>query len=173
MLEESGPKRKRGPRAWQVALCALAAVVAEHGEAGATPPDEPTIELLVIHATTTDAAGTIDPKLRDLPQLTKEQPFVRYNVYRLLDRRQFPLEAGRPATYDIVNGRTLRVTLASVTRPDGGESRYQLETEIGQPGKAAFLKGLHVTASANQPFFVGGQSYQGGTLFLELVVRSH
>jgi hypothetical protein len=33
------------------------------------------------------------------------------------------------------------------------------------------LKDLHVTAGANQPFFVGGQQYEGGVLFLELVVR--
>jgi len=30
---------------------------------------------------------------------------------------------------------------------------------------------LDVTATEGEPFFVGGQSYQGGTLFLELVVR--
>jgi hypothetical protein len=27
-----------------------------------------------------------------------------------------------------------------------------------------------VTASEGQPFFVGGQTYEGGTLFLELVL---
>ena len=46
-----------------------------------------------------------------------------------------------------------------------------MRAEIGEPGKKAFLKLLEVTASGNEPFFVGGQSYEGGTLFLELVVR--
>lgn len=54
---------------------------------------------------------------------------------------------------------------------DAGEHRYQLQAQISESGKADYLKGLHVTASENQAFFVGGQSYQGGTLFLELVVR--
>jgi hypothetical protein len=139
------------------------------GPADAAKP--PTLELIVIHATKTDAETSIDPQLRDLPHLTKQQPFIRYNVYKQLDRQQFQLEAGRPVSYALVNGRTLRLTLASITLADAGESRYQLETQIGEPGKDAFLKGLQVTAGANQPFFVGGQSYQGGTLFLELVVR--
>jgi hypothetical protein len=141
------------------------------GLAGAAPPKPPTVELIVIHATRTDAEASVDPQLRDLPHLTKQQPFVRYNVYKLLDRQQFPLEAGKPVTYALVNGRTLHLTLDAVTRADAGESRYQLETQIGEPGKDAYLKGLQVTAGPNQPFFVGGQSYQGGTLFLELVVR--
>ena len=42
---------------------------------------------------------------------------------------------------------------------------------IDDPGKQAFLKLLEVTAGVNEPFFVGGQSYEGGTLFLEIVVR--
>jgi hypothetical protein len=152
-----------------VGLVAAAVVAGGHARAESTPA---ALEVLVIHATRTDAASAIDPQLRDLPQLTKEQPFARYNVYRLLDRKRFSLEGGRPIAYDLVNGRTLRVTLGGVIRSGGGEPRFQLETQIGQAGKDAFLKGLQVTASANQPFFVGGQSYQGGTLFLELVVRS-
>jgi hypothetical protein len=152
-------------------LAVLAAGVAAGGHARAEASTA-AIEILVIHATRTDAAGAVDPQLRDLHQLTREQPFARYNVYRLLDRRRFSLEAGRPIAYDLVNGRTLHVALDGVTHSDGGDSRFQLETQIGQAGKDAFLKGLQVTASPNQPFFVGGQSYQGGTLFLELVVRS-
>jgi hypothetical protein len=54
---------------------------------------------------------------------------------------------------------------------DKNERRYQVDAQIGDPGKPAFLKSLHVTASENEPFFVGGQSYRGGTLFVELVVR--
>jgi hypothetical protein len=146
-------------------------VCALPGRVDAAPPKQPSVELIVIHATRTDAEASIDPQLRDLPHLTKQQPFIRYNVYKLLDRKQFPLEAGKPVTYALVNGRTLQLTLGSVTVADAGDSRYQLETQIGEPGKDAFLKGLQVTAGANQPFFVGGQSYQGGTLFLELVVR--
>ena len=98
-----------------------------------------------------------------------EQPFARYNVFRLLDRKQFRLAGPKPVSYALVNGRTIQVALEGMS--DAGERRYQLEAQISELGKADFLKGLHVTASENQAFFVGGQSYQGGTLFLELVVR--
>jgi hypothetical protein len=137
------------------------------GVARAATHTGPTIELSVIAATSTDGGASIDPQLHDLPQ--KEQPFARYNVFRLLDRRQFRLDASKPVTYGLVNGRTVQVSLEGVS--DGGPRRYQLETQILETGKGDFLRGLHVTASENQAFFVGGQSYQGGTLFLELVVR--
>jgi hypothetical protein len=129
------------------------------------------VEISVIHATRSDGGVTIDPQLRDLPQLTKEQPFVRYNVFKLLDRRQLPCEKGKPAAYALVDGRTLQVTLIDVTEKSS-DQRYHLRAEIAGAGKKEFLKLLEVTASANEPFFVGGQSYQGGTLFLELVVRA-
>jgi hypothetical protein len=129
----------------------------------------PSLEVSVIHATRTDGGTSIDPQLRDLPDLTKE-PFVRYNVYHLLDRKQFRLEEGKPVAEELANGRSLQVVLDGVAA-DAGERRYSLQAQIGEPGKKAFLRSLQVTASANQPFFVAGQSYQGGTLFIELVVR--
>lgn len=152
-----------------LAAC-LCALVGWGGIAIAAAPHGPTLEVSVIQASQTDAGGSIDPRLKDLPQLTRDQPFVRYNVYRLLDRRSFPLDVGKPVTYGIVDGRTLQVTLAGVGA-DKTEKRYQMSAQIGEPGKQAFLKSLQVTASANEPFFIGGQSYQGGTLFLELVVH--
>ena len=129
------------------------------------------VEISVIHAIKTDGGGSIDPRLRDLPQLTRDQPFVRYNVYRLLDRKEVGLTRGTPAPYALVNGRTLQVTLTDVTTEAGGAARYHVRVEIGEPGKQAFLKLLEVTAGPNDPFFVAGQSYEGGTLFLELAMR--
>jgi hypothetical protein len=126
----------------------------------------PAIEITVIHAASSDAGGSIDPLLRDLPQLTREQPFVRYNVYKVLERKELPLEPGKPISSALPNGRTLQVTLV-----DEADRRFHVRAEIGEPGKKAFLKLLEVTASGNEPFFVGGQTYDGGTLFLELVVR--
>jgi hypothetical protein len=109
-----------------------------------------------------------------LPQLTRDQPFVRYNVYKLLERREHGLEVGKPVTTNLVNGRTLQVTLVDAPVVDPANKaarRFHVRAEIGEPGKTAFLKLLEVTASGNEPFFVGGQSYEGGTLFLEFVVR--
>jgi hypothetical protein len=132
------------------------------------------VEISVIHATRTDGGASIDPQLRDLPQLTKQQPFVRYNVFRLLDRKQLDFEKGKPVVYGLVDGRTLQVTLVDVDVADTnekGRERYHVRAEIAGPGKKEFLKLLEVTAGKGDPFFVGGQSYKGGTLFIELVIR--
>ena len=141
------------------------------GVAWAIPPARgPSLELTIIHATYVDGGASIDPRLPGLPNLTRSEPFTHYNVFRLLDRKQLPLEAGKPVAYELVNGRSVAVTLGGLAQGDAGVRRYQLEAHIGEPGKAAFLKGLQVTLGDNQPFYVGGQSFQGGTLFLELVV---
>ncbi len=128
------------------------------------------MEIRLIEAFRTDGGASIDAQLGDLPQLTQDQPFLRYNVYKLLDTKHFPLEPGQTVAYGLVNGRTLQVTLAGVME-DTSPKRYRMEAQIVEPGKRAFLKSLHVTAGPNQPFFVGGQQYRGGTLFLEVVVR--
>ena len=140
------------------------------GVARASSVKVPNIELTIIQATFVDGGASMDSRLPDLSHLTKSEPFTHYNVFRLLDRKQFPLETGKAVTYGLVNGRNVEVSLASVSQSDAGEKRYQLEAHIGEPGKTAYLKGLQVTLSANQPFYLGGQSYQGGTLFLKLDV---
>jgi hypothetical protein len=151
---------------------ALAAVVlpAVAGGTAFAAAHLPSLQVTVIHAMTSDAGGSIDPLLRDLPQLGRDQPFVRYNVYKVLDRKELALDPGKPAETPLPNGRVLQVTLVDQVG-DGPGRRFHVRTEIGEPGKTAFLKLLEVTASPNEPFFVGGQSYQGGTLFLELAVR--
>jgi hypothetical protein len=140
------------------------------GAALAAGPHGPALEITVIHALRSDAGGSIDPLLRDLPQLARDAPFDRYNVYRVLERKEVPLEVNRPVSSGLPNGRVLQVTLVEPS-VEGVGRRFHVRAEIGEPGKKAFLKLLEVTASGNEPFFVGGQSYGGGTLFLELVVR--
>ena len=157
------------PRPFLIAGLALFPIVGLTTGAGAAPTG-PSLEVSVIQATYVDGGASIDPQLRDLPQLTRDQPFVRYNVYRLLDRRQFRLEEGKPVIDALANGRSLQVVLEA-TSVEGTEKRYRVQTQIADPGKKAFLRSLEVTASANEPFFVAGQSYRAGTLFLELVVR--
>jgi hypothetical protein len=152
----------------------LLAVVALLGGGGRTAlaagPHAPEIEITIILATRSDAGGSVDPLLHDLPQLGRDAPFDRYNVYKVLERKALPLEAGKPAASNLPNGRVMQVTLVEPPA-EGAARRYHVRAEIGEPGKKAFLKLLEVTASGNEPFFVGGQSYAGGTLFLELVVR--
>jgi hypothetical protein len=155
-------------------LAALAAALVATGLGGEAllwaAASAPSVEVSVIHATRSDGGASVDPQLRDLPQLTKQQPFVRYNVFKLIERKQLPFDKSRPVVYDTVDGRTLQVTLVEVTEQKS-EERYHVRAEIAGPGKKEFLKLLEVTAGANEPFFVGGQSYKGGTLFLELVIR--
>jgi hypothetical protein len=156
-----------------MAVCAallLVAVIAGGHPALAASPRGPEIEITVIHASRSDAGGSIDPLLRDLPQLGRDAPFDRYNVYKVLERTALPLEPNKPVASHLPNGRVLQVTLVEAPT-EAAARRYHVRAEIGQPGKTAFLKLLEVTASANEPFFVGGQSYEGGTLLLELVVH--
>ena len=155
-------------RRWLGVLAA--GVLLTGGEGAAEAGGGQSVEIRLIEGFHTDGGTSVDATLDDLPQLTQEQPFVRYNVYRLLDARRFPLQEGATLTYGLVNGRTLRVTLASVVeaRP---QRRYRMSAQILDPGRKAFLKDLHVTAGENQPFFVGGQQFQGGVLFIEVVVR--
>jgi hypothetical protein len=157
-------------RSWIAWVAICCAVFAFAGVARAASQHGPFLEISIIYATQSDAGASIDPALKDLPQLTREQPFTRYNVYKLLDRKQFPLEPNKAVTFVLPNGRTLQATLTAVT-VEKNEKRYQLETKIGDPGKQAFLNSLQVKASENEPFFVGGQSYKGGMMFLELMVK--
>lgn len=158
---------RRAIVAWLAACFTLLALA---GGAWAASQHGPFLEISIIEATQGDAGVSIDPALKDLPQLTKEQPFTRYNVYKLLDRKQFPLEANKPVTFVLPNGRTLQATLTAMT-VEKNEKRYQLDANIRDPGKQAFLNSLQVQTSENEPFFVGGQSYKGGVLFLELMVK--
>jgi hypothetical protein len=163
------------------ALLAASALVALVGGARAATPKPPTLELVVIHATQSGpqgSAGAIDKELHDLQLHMKEKPFVNFNTFKQHDRKLLPLD--KPISYSLANGRTLVVNLTNVLVPDAGagdggvgEKRYQLETQISEPadgGKANVLKG-HVTVSGNEPFWIAGQGFQGGTLVLELVVR--
>jgi hypothetical protein len=176
-------RRRLAAGALAVAGLALAAL-GMAGAARAASTRGPTLDVILIHATSGprmgDAGPVIDPQVRDLSPATLQQPpFASYNVYRLLQRQPFALATGKPVTLLLPNGRTLQAVLtgvSTVTNPDGGpgENRYQLEAQIvaaADSGSAAFLRSLQVTVSANEPFFVGGQSYQGGTMFIELNVR--
>ena len=132
---------------------------------GATT-DSANAEIMVMLATQVPGAGSIDPKIGSMPQLQKP-PFSAYNTYKLLDKTTLPLAKGTPSPYPMVNGRTLQLTLLDIT----AEKRFHVNAAINQPGGQAFLKLLEVTAAPNEPFFVGGQSYQGGSLVLAITVR--
>jgi hypothetical protein len=126
----------------------------------------PKVEIMVLHATQSAGAGSIDPQIGDLPQL-KRPPFSSYNTYKLLDRKPLGLEKGKPITYVMPNKRVLQVTLQDVT----SDGRFKIAAAINDPNGGAFLKLLEVTAAANETFFVAGQSYNGGILVIGFTVR--
>jgi hypothetical protein len=124
-------------------------------------------EIMVMHATQSDGGpGWIDPAIGKVPQLTKP-PFSAYNTYKLLDKRTLPLAINTPGTYSLPNGRVLQVTFLDATV----DKRFHIKTAINQPGGTAYLKLLEVTAAPNETFFVGGQSYQGGSIVLGITMR--
>ena len=136
---------------------------------------KPKIEIMVLHATQDPKGGHIDPQVAKMPQLT-QPPFSAYNSYALLDKKLLPAELmktadpwkGKPTVpYTLVNGRVLQVTVIDQL----ADKRYQVGAEINQPGGQAFLKLLEVKASPNEPFFVAGQSYNGGILVIGITVR--
>lgn len=139
-------------------------------EINAGSPLRPAVEVTVIQATFADGGGFIDPRLAELASHAHEQPFLRFNTFKLLDRKELPIQVGKAVVDPLVNGRTLEITLLDVT-DHPGDRRFHLRAEIDEPGKQALLKLLQVTAGPNVPFFLAGQAFRGGTLFLEIVVR--
>ncbi len=124
-------------------------------------PPTVTAEVMVLHASVQPGPGSIDPSIGNMPQL-KRPPFSAYNTYKLLAKQSLALTKGTPATYTLVNGRVLQVSLLDVT-PD---HRFKVAAAINQPGGGAYLKLLEVTAAPNETFFVAGQQYQGGVLII-------
>jgi hypothetical protein len=123
-------------------------------------------DVMIMLATQVDGGSFIDPLIGTMPQLSKP-PFSAYNNYRLLDRKMLPLEPGKAASYKLVNDRVLQVTYIEQT----ADRRHHVSAAINQPGGKAFLKLLEVKAAPNETFFVGGQSFRGGSLVLAITMR--
>ncbi len=133
-------------------------------EARADAPAAVNTEIMVMHATQ-EAAGSIDPRIGSMPQLTKP-PFSAYNAYKLLDKKIVPVERGKTASYALPNGRTLQVSVEP--QPN---KLYKVSASISRPEGGAFLKLLEVTAAPNEPFFVAGQTYGKGSLVVAITIR--
>jgi hypothetical protein len=126
-------------------------------------PMRATVELLVLHAT--NAKRGIDPRLRELTELTKA-PFSSYDSYAIVDQARLSLEKARPLTRRLPNGRVLETRLLDVLADDF----VRLSASINQPGGADFLPLLEVKAKLGQRFIVAGQRYKSGILVLVIRV---
>ena len=120
-------------------------------------------EVLVVLAK--EEPGEIDPQLKKLTAL-RRPPFNSFRSMKILSRTTLKLTPGKDALVSLPNGRRMKLTLLRVM-PDG---RYKVKAAINRPDKSDYLPLLQVVASAGDPFFVAGQSYQGGTLVVGVTV---
>ena len=128
---------------------------------GAPPPQQATLDILVLHATNQPGPGSIAPSIANMPQL-KRPPFSAYNTYTQLARQSMTLVKGTPASYTLINGRIVQITLTNVLPGP----RYEISAAINQPGGGPYINLLRVTSPPNDTFFVAGQQYQGGVLVI-------
>jgi hypothetical protein len=123
--------------------------------------------VVVLFASNADGGGSIDPHIE--PKLPlHEPPFSSYNSFRLLSRISLPLRKGSAAKSQLPNGRLLELTLKDVI----SEKRYRVATRISDTAGGPFLPLLEVTAGAGESFFVAGQAYQDGVLFIGMTLAS-
>ena len=115
-------------------------------------------EVLVILAK--EAAGDVDARLKEMPALQKP-PFNGFKSMKVLSTTGVELTESKDATVSLPNGRTLQLKLLE-RMADG---RHKVQVSINRPGKQDYLPLLTVIASG-EPFFVAGQSYEGGTLVI-------
>ena len=120
-------------------------------------------EVLVVLAK--EEPGEIDPQLKKLTAL-RRPPFNAFRSMKILSRPKLKLTPGKDALVSLPNGRRMKLTLLRVM-PDG---RYKVKAAINRPDKSDYLPLLQVVASPGDPFFVAGQTYQGGTLVVGVIV---
>lgn len=127
-------------------------------------------EVTILHATN---KGTgIDPKIGNMPALGKP-PFSSYNSYKLLERTATPLEHGKAAQLTLPTKRELRIVFKDVIEPQkqGDPRRYVITASIQKADGKSFLPLVEVNAKAGETFWVGGQEFNEGSLFIGIKVN--
>jgi hypothetical protein len=119
-------------------------------------------EVIVVLAK--EAEGEYDGKLKQMPALQKP-PFNSFKSMKVLSTTQVELGTDKAPTVQLPNGRSLQLKLVE-RMPDG---RHKVQVSINRAGKQDYLPLLTVIASG-EPFFVAGQSYEGGTLVIGVKV---
>lgn len=142
------------------ATLSLCAVFFTH-DAARAQAGAPKADVLVIHAANVPG-GTIDPQLASLRQL-KNVPFNSYNSFKLLDTKSLPLVKSGPSIA-LKNGYNFSLSLSSV---EGKQLR--IVPSLSKTSTPSALP--EVSAKINEPFFVAGQSYEGGILIIAVTPR--
>lgn len=118
----------------------------------------PKAEVLVIHGTTCDAPS-VDPAIGEVPPL-------KYNCYKLLEKRQLSLSQTAPSTMALANGRTFQVVYHGQTNDK--PPRFKVATSISKPDGSGYNPLAEISAEPGRKFHVGGFSYQNGSLLLAI-----
>lgn len=118
---------------------------------------QPKADVLVIHAATVPGQGSMDPKLASLRQLGNV-PFKTYNSFKLLDTKNVALAKTGP-TIKLPNGYNFALSLNSVE----GKTLH-IVPSLSKSASPSPLP--EVSAKADEPFFVAGQSYENGILII-------
>ena len=118
----------------------------------------PKADVFVIHATQCDKPN-VDPAIGEAPPL-------KYNCYKLLDRKQLPLTKGNSGKMSLVNNRVFQVDLKETT----ADKRYKITASISQPDGNGFNKLADITADPNKRFYLGGFAHQGGAIVLAISI---
>lgn len=139
-------------------LLASLAVFAIPAVGSAQASDVPAHVLVVLAK---EEPGEVDPALREEPALRKP-PFNTFRSMKVLSRPEIKLGLDKPVEVELPNGRRLQLLLHQVM-PDG---RYRVKVAINRPNQKDYLPLLQVVAAPGDPFFVAGQSHEGGTLVI-------
>jgi hypothetical protein len=118
----------------------------------------PQAEVLVIHATQCDKPG-VDPAIGEMPPL-------KYNCYKLVEKKMMPLTKGQSSTTPLPNGRTFQLTYSDQT----ADKKYKVGAAISQPDGKGYMKLADITAEPHKRFNVGGFAYQNGALVLAIKI---
>lgn len=153
-------------------LLVLDATPTDGGGAAPAAPAPATIpsEVMVVHGTNTNSG--IDPQLASFAALSKP-PFSSYNSYKLLSHTAQPLARGMPSLLNLPTGRLLQLVYKDVAPPQkrGTSPRYLVAASIQSPnGGKSFLPLVEVKANPGEWFWLGGQDYQGGSLFIGIKI---
>lgn len=109
--------------------------------------------------------GHIDAALKQMEALQKP-PFSSFKGMTILKKHTLVVTKGKPIDVQLPNGRMLQLHIVDAL-PDG---RFKIKVSINKPKQKDYLPLLQVIASPTEPFFIAGQSYQGGTMIIGVQV---
>ncbi len=86
------------------------------------------------------------------PPRSARSPPLKYNCWKVLDRKQLALTQGTPSTMKLINGRTFQVAYNGLS-PD---KRYKVAASISAPDGNGFNSLAEIAAEPGRKFHVGG-----------------